>query len=70
MILSLESSDDKAAHFGLQELLMNKILTIEEVFAKIDKVSSLDLQKVAKEMFQEENLNLALIGPLKERETI
>jgi len=66
MILSLESSDDKAFHFGLQELLMNKILTIEEVFAKIDKVSSLDLQKVAKEMFQEENLNLALIGPLKE----
>ncbi|HPD19652.1 MAG TPA: pitrilysin family protein [Candidatus Pacearchaeota archaeon] len=66
MILSLESSDDKATHFGLQELLMNKILTIEEVFAKIDKVSSLDLQKAAKEMFQEENLNLALIGPLKE----
>jgi len=37
MILSLESSDDKAAHFGLQELLMNKILTIEEVLPKLIK---------------------------------
>jgi len=68
MVLGLESSDEKAAHFGIQELLMNKTLTIEETFAKIDKVTSIDLQRVAKEMFKEENLNLALIGPLKGEE--
>jgi len=66
MVLGLEASDDKAAFFGTQELLRNEILTLEKIFAKIDKVTRSDIQRVAKNLFKKENLNLALIGPLKD----
>ena len=66
MILGLESSDAKASFFGTQELLRRKIQTPEQIFAKIDKVTKKDIQRVAKSLFKKENLNLALIGPFKD----
>lgn len=68
-ILELESSDAQTSFYGLQELLENKILTTEEIFRKIDKVSQNDILKVAKDIFQPKKLNLALIGPFEEKET-
>ncbi len=66
--LELESSDAQAAFYAGQELLENKILTSEEIFKKIDKVSINDILKVAKDIFQPQKLNLALIGPFKDKE--
>ncbi len=66
--LLLESSDAKASFYAGQELLENKILTPEEVFQKIDKVSVSDIRKVSKDIFRPEKLNLALIGPFKNKE--
>jgi predicted Zn-dependent peptidase len=63
--LLLESSDAMASFYATQELLEKKILTPEEIFKKIDKVSREDILKVAKEIFRPEKLNLALIGPFK-----
>lgn len=65
-ILSLESSDVRASFYSLQELLSRKILTPEEKFAKLDKVTPNDVQKVAQNIFRPEKLNLALIGPHKD----
>lgn len=65
MALSLESSDAKASFYGVQELLENKILTPKEIYAKIDTVSTDDIQEIAKDIFVPQNLNLALIGPQK-----
>jgi len=67
-ILELESSDAQTSFYGLQELLEKKILTPEEIFKKIDKISQNDILKVAKDIFQPQKLNLALIGPFKEKE--
>ena len=68
MALELESSDAQASFYAGQELLEKKTLTPEEIFAKIDKVTVSDIQKVAKDIFRPEKLNLALIGPFKDKE--
>ena len=67
LTLSLESSDVQASFYAGQELLTGKILTPKEKFAKIDKVTVNDVQKVAQEIFKPEKLNLALIGPHKDK---
>ncbi len=66
-ILGLESSDAVASFVGGQEILTNKILTPEEKFVKIEAVTADDIQKVAKDIFRPEKLNLALIGPFKNK---
>lgn len=67
LTLSLELSDAQASFYTGQELLTGKILTPKEKFARIDKVTVNDIQKAAKEIFQPEKLNLALIGPHKDK---
>ena len=65
----MESSDAQASFYTGQELLEKKILTPEEIFKKIDQVSQDDILKVAKDIFQPQKLNLALIGPFKDKKT-
>jgi predicted Zn-dependent peptidase len=65
--LGLESSDAIATFVGAQEILTNKILTLEEKFAKIEAVTVDDIYKVARDIFQPKKLNLALIGPFKNK---
>jgi len=66
--LSLETSDEMAMWIGEQEILRKEILTQEQIFSKIKAVSAADLQRVARDIFQPAQLNLALIGPFKEKE--
>jgi len=66
--LELETSDELASWIGVQEILRKEILTPEQIFSKIKAVSQADLQRVAKDIFQPEKLNLALIGPFKDKE--
>lgn len=67
IILKMEGSDDKASFYGTQELLKGEILSIEDVFKRIDKVTSDDIMRVAKDIIRNEKLNLALIGPFKNK---
>ena len=64
MALSLESSDEVAAFLAGQELMKRKIETPEQILARIDKVSADDIMRVAREIFVESKLNLAIIGPI------
>ncbi|MFC1700929.1 M16 family metallopeptidase [Patescibacteria group bacterium] len=67
-LIDMESSDSQASFIGFQELMTNKILTLESKFAKIDAVTINDIQRVAKDIFRPEKLNLALIGPFKNKD--
>lgn len=67
MTLLFEASDAQASFYGTQELLEKKILTPEEIYAKINEVSVNDILKVSKDIFKPEKLNLALIGPFKNK---
>ncbi len=64
--LSMDDTDAVSSWFGRQELLMPQTLSAEEVIAMIEKVTPTDIQRVAKRIFQSKNMNLAIIGPLKE----
>jgi len=66
--LALESSDTQASFYSSQELLTGKILTPQEQFLEIDKVTVNDIFKVAKDIFQPQKLNLVLIGPFQNKE--
>jgi len=66
-MLALETSDSWANYLGIQELLEKKIITPEEECAMIDKVKACDILRVANDIFKPEKLNLALIGPFKDK---
>jgi len=67
-VLNMESSDAQASFYAHQELMENRILTLDQIFAKIKAVDKEDILRVAKNIFQPEKLNLALIGPFREKE--
>ncbi len=65
-IMNLESSDEVAGFLIDQEIKKKKIMTPEEIFALVDKVTVSDILRVAGDIFQEKTLNLAIIGPHKD----
>jgi len=67
--LSLDASDSQASFYGIQELLEKNILTPEEKFKKIDKVSINDINRIAEDIFLPSKLNLAIIGPFEEKDS-
>lgn len=66
LFLDVESTDSLANFLGLQEVLMKEILSPEEVAKKIEAVTAEDILRVAQEIFKNDRLNLALIGPFKD----
>jgi len=67
--LSLDSSDSISSFYAVQELLEGKIFFPEDKFKKIDEVSINDINNVAHDIFTEDNLNLAVIGPVQENDS-
>ena len=65
MKLSLESTDDIANFYGGQELLKHEIHKAEEKAKEIRKVTASQIQTLAKDIFKDNKLNLALIGPFE-----
>lgn len=68
MALALESSEAQASFYADQELLEKKILTPEEVFRRLNKVTAKDIQEAARDIFVPEKLNLAIIGSYESEE--
>lgn len=66
LILALEDSQNVASRYSGQILLEKKIRTPEKTMELFDKVTPEDIQRVAKDIFQPKNLNLAIIGPYKD----
>jgi predicted Zn-dependent peptidase len=64
-VMGFEASDDVAMFFIDQELHKEKIMTPKEVFAKIDEVTVDDILRVSKDVFKNNKLNLAIVGPHK-----
>lgn len=66
LILELEDSKNVAGLYGEQELLEKRIYPPKQLLAKIDQVTADDIQRVAKDIFKQNRLNLAVIGPFKD----
>ena len=65
--IQLEASDNVASWYGRQMILRQKVLTPEEFLKGIKKVTAADIKKVAGKIFVNKGLNLAIIGPLKNK---
>lgn len=76
--IQLESSDNVANWYGRQALMINavkrtnsetkeKVEGPEEALRKIQKVNVADIKRVAGELFRTEQLNLAVIGPYRDK---
>ena len=66
--LALEHSDYIAESVAESLIFHGKVLTPEEELGKIKKVTLADVLQVASDIFEDNNLNLALIGPFKDAE--
>ncbi len=68
LLLALEDSRIVANWFGAQEMLTNRILTVDDVISLIGKITTDDLRRVAQQLFTSNKLSLAVVGPVDEGE--
>ncbi len=68
MKLSLESSDDIANYFGMQELLKKEVKQLKDKEKELRRVTAKEVRDMAKTIFKNEKMNLALIGPFHDKE--
>ena len=68
MVLSLEDSEEFGHLLAKYELLHDKAKSPEEIMKYIDEVKVSDLKRVAEDLFREEKLKLAVIGPYSDPE--
>jgi len=66
MVLGLESSASRMSYIMRSEFYHDRIITIDEIFQKIDKVTNDDIVRIANKFFKDEYLTLTIIGDLKE----
>ncbi|MEX1087002.1 MAG: pitrilysin family protein [Candidatus Paceibacterota bacterium] len=67
MSLGLETSDSVADFFAEQEIMEGGILrTPNQVIQEIRAVTAKDVQKVARDIFKNEKLNMAVVGDVKD----
>ncbi|MCK4918180.1 MAG: insulinase family protein [Candidatus Pacebacteria bacterium] len=70
LILGLESSDSYSEYYGIQEVLNRPINTPQEKIKKIKAITAKDIKRVANKIFVNESLNLAVIGPIKDKKPL
>lgn len=70
MYLNLESSDSLAMFYGFQDIFGEKIKKPEEVEKDLLKVTTKDIKKLAKEIFVNEGLNMAIVGNVTDKKSI
>ncbi|MFC1617774.1 M16 family metallopeptidase [Patescibacteria group bacterium] len=67
MAINMEDSENIVNWVNKQYLMTGKLQTINEKMAEIDKVTSSDLKRVAKDVLKASKMNLAMIGPIKDK---
>lgn len=70
LLLALEETSSYMHWLGESKLCLGRVPSVEEVLDKVNRVTADDLQRIANQLFTNDNLNLALIGPLKEEKEI
>jgi predicted Zn-dependent peptidase len=61
--LGMEGSDDVIGYLATQEVLRHEIMLPKERMKMIERVTAKDVLRVAKDIFRNKKLNLAVIGP-------
>jgi len=67
LYLGLESSDDLAEYYGFQEMIKKSSVTPQQYMELIRSVDNEAIQSLAKSIFVNSGLNVALIGPIDKK---
>jgi predicted Zn-dependent peptidase len=67
-LLSLETSDSRAEYVVINNILKGEIESPEAEIKKIQSVTVDELKDIASKIFMDERLNLAIIGPYKDKQ--
>ena len=59
-----------AVWLGGQEILRRRILTLDELISIIDAINIDEVSKVAEQLLNTAQLNLAIVGPVKKEEAL
>ena len=70
LLLALEDTMDHMLWLGERVVLSGKLPDKKAVIKKIDSVTRDDLQRIARSIFKTNGLNLAVVGPIKDKEAI
>ena len=70
LLLRMEDSRNVAGWLGGQELMLDKIMTLDDVVAIVDSINTQEMQKLAAEMLDHAKLRLAVVGPVKDKESL
>lgn len=70
LYLGLEGTDDLAEFYAIQEITKGDAASPKELEKKLRAVTAKDIQKVAKDIFKNEKLNLAIVGNIEDEEGI
>ena len=66
LLLRMEDSRNVAGWIGGQEMLTNRVLTLDDIIRLIDEITANHLREVARELISADKLRLAVVGPIED----
>ena len=70
LYMNLETTDSLAEFYAEEEVVNHKLKSPYDIDAEIRKVTAKDVMRAAKEIFKNENLNLAIVGNIGNQQAI
>lgn len=70
LLLSSESNDNQMVRLAQSEFYFGRATSMDEIFSQIDSVTPEDIQNLACELFQPDQVSLTLLGPAGDRSAI
>jgi predicted Zn-dependent peptidase len=64
ILLGLESSNSRMANLARQEMYFRQFFTVDEIIARIEDVSSAQVQSMAESLFETDRIAITLLGRL------
>ncbi|MGI4852427.1 MAG: M16 family metallopeptidase [Janthinobacterium lividum] len=64
IVLGLESSSARMSNLARQQMYYGRFTSVDEIVADVDKVTPADIQRIANELLQGDQISLTLLGNL------
>lgn len=70
LVLGLESTASRMSHLARQELFLGQIVDLEEMLARVDRVSAADVQRISQRIFRQEAMGFAAVGKVSQPDLV
>lgn len=64
LVLSLESSNSHMSRLARQEIYYGKYFSVDDIIKGVERVTVVDIQRLAGQLFTPENISLTILGPV------